>query len=830
MPPVRRDLPSGTVTFLFTDIEGSTRLLHDLGPEAYAEALAEHRRVLREAFSRHGGIEVDTQGDAFFVAFPTAPGALAAAEKARDALERGPMRVRIGIHTGTPHVAGEGYVGADVHRAARIAASGHGGQVLVSEPTAHLLEPSRSRLLVDLGLHRLKDLSAPERIYQLGRGDFPRLKSLHQTNLPVPATPFLGRGREVSELSALVGRDDVRLVTLTGPGGTGKTRLALQSAAAVADDFPGGVWWVPLAPLRDAALVGDAAAQALGATGDLADHIGDTRLLLLLDNFEHVVAAAPDVARLLGRCPRLTVLVTSREPLRVEGEWEYAVDPLGESEAVALFAARARAARLDSAANGAVREICARLDNLPLAIELAAARVKVLSPQALLERLERRLPVLAGGLRDAPERQRTLRATIEWSHDLLSPDEQILFRRLGAFGGGCTLEAAEAVAGADLDTVAALVDKSLVRVRDGDRYWMLETIRDYAVERLERSGEAEQVGRRHAEYFLALAEEADRHLRGSPKEWLDRLEAEHDNLRAAYDSLVSSGQRQLVLRLVASLWRFWSMRGHAAEGRRRTEDAVLADARPTEARARALNAATALALAHRDAATARLRAEEALALDRASGDRWGIAISEFLLAQVVVEERDHAGARELLELCVPRFRELGDEHYALLATRTLAWMYEELGDLERYRALHEDNLRRARQSGNARVEARSLGALALLAADEGRIEDALAMLDRVYRMDRDVGEVSETANDLCRIAYVLAAGRRASAAVELLASGDALREEFGETFEAWALEMNDRTLSVARTHLDEAAFAEAWERGRALAPDDAVTLAFESAG
>ncbi len=435
---MRRDLPSGTVTFLFTDVEGSTQLLHELGDEHYAEALDEHRRVIRDAC--HEGVEVDTQGDAFFVAFPTAPAALEAAAQASTELASGPIRVRMGIHTGTPHVGEEGYVGVDVHRAARIAACGHGGQVLVSASTASLVGAGRLR---DLGEHRLKDLGAAEHIYQLGDEDFPPLASLHQTNLPVPSTPFLGRAEELSDVVGLLSRDDVRLLTLTGAGGTGKTRLALQAAAEVADGYPHGVWWVPLAVLRDPELVRAATEQALGATSDLVEHIGDRRMLLLFDNFEHVVEAASGVARLLADCPALDVLVTSREPLHLTGEQEYPVPPLRPEEGVDFFLARARAVEPDFAADQVVPEICRRLDELPLALELAAARVKALSAAQILERLEQRLPLLTGGASDLPERQRTLRATIEWSHELLSAEEQRLFARLAVFRGGCTLEAAE---------------------------------------------------------------------------------------------------------------------------------------------------------------------------------------------------------------------------------------------------------------------------------------------------------------------------------------------------------------------------------------------------
>src|SRR5712691_11610685 len=339
-----RSLPSGTVTFLFTDIEGSTKLLHDLGAEAYSVALAEHRRVLRDAFEANQGVEVDTQGDAFFVAFPTAPGALGAAAQAIEGLAAGPIRVRMGIHTGTPHLGEDDYVGIDVHRAARIAACGHGGQVLVSASTAAVVGTDGLR---DLGEHRLKDLSAPERIYQLGDGEFPPLKSLHRTNLPIPSTPFLGRERELHDVHELVSRADVRLLTLTGPGGTGKTRLALQAAAEASERYPGGVFWVPLAPLRDPELVLETARQAVGASDGLAEQIGDTAMLLLFDNFEHVVEAAADLVGLLAACPRLDLLVTSREPLHVTGEQEYPVPSLTREEGVDFFLARARAVKPD---------------------------------------------------------------------------------------------------------------------------------------------------------------------------------------------------------------------------------------------------------------------------------------------------------------------------------------------------------------------------------------------------------------------------------------------------------------------------------------------------
>jgi class 3 adenylate cyclase len=444
-----RSLPTGTVTFLFTDVEGSTKLLHELGAAKYAQALAEHRRLLREAFARYGGVEVDIQGDAFFYAFPTAPDALAAAREGREALAAGPIKVRVGLHTGTPLVTEEGYVGHDVHKAARIAAAGHGGQVLVSSSTASLVTTDGLR---ELGEHRLKDLSAPERLYQLGADAFPALKTLHRTNLPIPATPFLGRERELAELSELIARDDLRLLTLTGPGGSGKTRLALQTVADAAERYPDGVFWVPLAPLRDPALVLETAAQVLDATDGLAEQIADKRLLLYFDNFEHLTAAAEELAGLLAACPELRLVVTSRELLQLPAEQAYPVPPLEPAEGEQLFLARARAVKPDFSPNGSIADLCARLDNLPLALELAAARVRILSPEQLLERLSQRLDVLRAG-RGVEARQQTLRATIEWSHELLDDEERRLFARLAVFRGGCTLEAAEAICEADLDVL-----------------------------------------------------------------------------------------------------------------------------------------------------------------------------------------------------------------------------------------------------------------------------------------------------------------------------------------------------------------------------------------
>jgi len=730
----------------------------------------------------------------------------------------------MGIHTGTPHVAEEGYVGVDVHRAARIAAAGHGGQVLVSASTASLLDTDGLR---DLGEHRLKDLSAPERIYQLGDDDFPPLKSLYRTNLPIPATPFLGRERELGEVLGLLSREEVRLLTLTGTGGTGKTRLALQTAAEASERYPGGVFWVSLAPLRDPDLVLETAGQAIGAKDGLAEHIADKSMLLFFDNFEHVVESAAGLSELLGACPNLHLLVTSREPMHVTGEQEYPVPPLVHEEAVGFFLARARAVKPDFQADDAVSEICRRLDDLPLALELAAARAKALSTPQILERLAQRLPLLTGGARDLPERQRTLRATIAWSYELLTPEEQCLFARLAVFVDGCTLEATEEVADADLDTLQSLVDKSLLRHNE-DRYWMLETIREYAAEQLEETDEADELRRRHAEHFVALAEEAEPHLLGNPEEWLERLDRDDDNLRAALDRLAASGETERALRLAGALARFWKWRGHLAEAGRRLESALRADERPTAARAKALTEAGFTALEGGDAATARLRAEEALALHRRLGDESGATLSRFLLGHAFRGERDFARAQQLFEESVRAFRELGDEHFTLMATLHLAWMCRELGDLERGRALTEDNLRLARAIGNKRVEALSLGSLAWYVREDGAVMDALSMLRESLRIWRDVGDPMAVADNLSRIGRTLAAAGRATAAAQLAASSVALHEELGVSLPSYVAESNEETLATIRTQLDEAALAEAWEQGRALTVDEAVTVALDS--
>ena len=687
------ELPSGTVTFLFTDIEGSTALLHELGAERYSEALAEHRRVLREAFAANGGVEVDTQGDAFFVAFPTAPGALAAASEAQEALA---IPVRMGLHTGTPLQTPEGYVGADVHRAARIAAVGHGGQVLVSASTHTLLEPGTS-LLLDLGEHRLKDLSAPERIWQFGEREFPRLKTLHQTNLPVPATPFLGREQELAAVQELLVRDDVRLLTLTGAGGSGKTRLALQTAGAAADDYPHGVWWVPLASIAQPADVLPTAARALGGGGPLTEVVGDRRLLLVLDNFEHLIDAASDVAVLLEACPRLDVLVTSRERLRVAGEHVYPVPVLSRGDAHELFVARARAALTEFEPDEHVDELCARLDDLPLAIELAAARTTLLTTSQLLDRLGDRLYLLRGG-RDAETRQRTLRATIEWSYELLEAREQRLFEALSVFRGGWTLEAAERVCSADVEGLESLVDKSLARRVDPGRFLMLETIREYGAERLEPARRDDLLAR-----LLALLTEVfESNLRPETTgdALMERAREERPNVDVALGWTTRSGRVNAGLRLLRELELYWAT--NDPSGLRERVDALLtADGESVDP---ALYA-------------------HALRLRGSTYDMTGDPADA---------ETDYQRAFEL-------FRGLGEEEQADHLLIRIAHSARHQGDLDRAARLAGEALNRQRQRGNRQDEAIALNNLAMVAFAQGDREKGLELAHEAVAVADSLG-------------------------------------------------------------------------------------------
>jgi len=567
---------------LFTDVEGSTRLLGEVGAAEYADALREQQQLIRQTAADHDGFEVDTQGDAFFFVFRSARSAVACAQRAQERLAKTFVRVRMGLHTGEALLVDGRYVGMDVHRAARIGAAGHGAQVVLSPTTVALLEPESFQLR-DLGQHRLKDLSDPIRLYQLGPADFPPLKTLHRTNLPVPATPFVGRTRELGTVIRHASDPSVQLLTLTGPGGTGKTRLALQAAGEIAEQFPGGVFWVPLAPLRDPRLVGSAITEALGfeheGDSDSIDSITsliDSRTLLLVDNCEHLLDGVAAVVRKIVGLPELQIVTTSREPLSLGGERVIPIDPLVRADAVALFRTRARAADATLLDEDVVSTLCARLDDLPLAVELAAARAAALPPPLLLDRLSNRLDLLRGP-RDADERQRTLRATILWSYDLLNPEEQRLFRRLSIFAGGSAFDAIEAVTDADVDDLASLCAKSLVRMTPTPhepRYWQLETIREFANEQLIEAGEDESFRARHARWFASLAADADAHQwEMDAGEWLERPEADLGNLRVAFANALMSDP-EAAIALGSFLGHLHTLRGRYPEAEGVLEKAI----------------------------------------------------------------------------------------------------------------------------------------------------------------------------------------------------------------------------------------------------------------
>ena len=822
---MQSDLPSGTVTFLFTDVEGSTRLLHELGAERYAEALDEHRRLIREACARHHGVEVDTQGDAFFVAFATAPGALAAAEEMTEALASGPIKVRVGLHTGTPLLTAEGYVGADVHLAARVAGSGHGGQVVLSSSTAALFEPSNSLLrgasLVDLGDHRLKDIEQAVAILQLGDGRFPPLKTISNTNLPRPASSFVGREQELAEILSRI-EGGARLVTLIGPGGTGKTRLAIEAASTLVPEYKAGVFWVGLASLRDPVLVTETISQTLGAKDGLAEHIAERELLLLLDNLEQVVEAAPELSSLLEACPNLTLLVTSRELLRVQGEVEYPVPPLAEPEAVSLFCERSQLGLSEE-----IAELCARLDSLPLAVELAAARTKVLSPAQILERLSQRLDLFKGG-RDSDPRQQTLRATIEWSYDLLPPEEQVLFRRLAVFAGGCTLEAAEEVAGADLDTLQSLVEKSLLRFSN-ERYWMLETIREYAGERLAESHQTTELMRHHAEWAITLAETAEMRLRGpDQRDWFRRLELDHDNMRGAIAYSQEIGDPELGLRFAAALWRLWRTHDHLAEGTRMYERLLpRSTTAPASLRTRALLGASRLAMDAGDVDRSAALAEEALVAARESRGAREVSAATENLALMLMES-DVNRSRELLEDSINQFRALGDPIGTADALNNLANLLLEVGDTASAARAGDEGLALQRRSENALGVAFVLHTLGYVALSEDDLELARVRLEECLTLCRELDNVSGIGDSLEGLGHVAAGRGRHARAVVLWSAGESIRSDVGKEMETIEVSLHERALSTVRSRLGEAAFVEAWLKGSELAPDDAVEYALAS--
>jgi predicted ATPase/class 3 adenylate cyclase len=849
--PALVGLPSGTVTFLFTDIEGSTQLW-ERHPQAMPAALARHDARLRELIDAHGGMVFKTVGDGCHAVFVTAAAALAATLAAQRALiaeqweTTEPLRVRMALHTGAADLRDGDYFGPPLNRVARLLVTGHGGQILLTRATQELVRddmPADAELL-DLGRHRLKDLAHPEQIFQLLAPNlptaFPPLNALdaHRTNLPAQPTPLIGRDQEVAAVCSLLRRTEVHLLTLTGPGGTGKTRLGLQVAAELLDAFVDGIYFVNLAPIRAPDLVASAIAQTLGLTerGDqsLLDrvhaYLRDKRLLLLLDNFEQVVDAAPLVAALLGASPQLKLLVTSRAPLQLRGEQEIPVPPLAlpdlhrlpdlatlaQYAAVALFIQRAREVRPDFAVTNAtapaVAEICHRLDGLPLAIELAATRVKLLPLSALLARLDNRLRLLTGGARDLPARQQTIRATIAWSYDLLDAGAQTLFRRLAVFVRGCTPEAAEAVCGGVgvgswgvaptpnsqlptpiLDGLALLVDSSLLKPEMGvegePRFVMLETIREFALERLAASGEREALCRSHATYYLSLAEAAESQLTNTlphlidtlPVHWRDRIEADLDNFRAVLAwSQAATGDLESGVRLAGALAPFWEARGYWSEGRTWLESLLAACRKepPAEPMVKLWRHAANLARRQGEYSHATALAEECLILCQTLNDRSSMVATLRLLARLAGYQDDPD--REVAHY--EEYRRLSHAHSDSVgladALCNLGRIALNRGDLTQATALVEESLQISRERDLTHASATALRYLGQIAYAQGDANRATALLDESVAECRKIMNARQRAWALLDLWQAYAEYPRAIAVV---AESLAIFRDLGDT-------------------------------------------------
>ena len=864
------ELPQGTVTLLFTDIEGSTRLLASLGSR-YEQVLASHRMLLRESFRSHGGVEVDTQGDAFFYAFARARDAVAGAVAGQRALSSHDfgdgveLRVRMGVHTGAPAQTQERYVGPDVHLGSRICSVAWGGQIVVSSATAVLISGLKDVTLRPLGDHFLKDIDERISLHQVVTPglieDFPALRSVgtHPTNLPPRLPALIGRDQDVVAVAELITAPEVSVVTLVGPGGTGKTRLSLAVASEVLPSFADGAFFVDLSALSDASLVIPSIAQALSlreAPGrsleaSLADHLASKEMLLVLDNFEQVMEAASQLSLLLEGASALKVLVTSRESLRIAGERVVSVAPLGvpspansdvdevaSSPAVALFVARAQAVRGDFSLGednaACVADICRRLDGLPLALELAAARVNLLSPSSLLARLDRGLKVLSAGRRDASDRQRTLRGAIAWSYELLSEDEQRLFRRLAVFAGGWSLDAAEAVFDRDdlgldvLDGLASLVDKSLVRaVGEQERFAMLETIGEFAAETLEESGEAEEARRVHAEFFRKLAEEAEPHTAQGDEQimWLRRLELEHDNIRTALEFLADFGEPEIQLRMASALRHFWRFHGHLSEGRSRLQAALLSETADQTLRERALASLGLLAYLQGDHADARRHLEGALLIEQQNSLRERVAGTLNDLGLVAQAEGDFAGAKVLYEETIRVARDLGDTFLVALGTLNLADLALIEGDFEHAALLSIETLSLARELGDAEGIAISLANGGVAALKRGRLDQAREMLGEALPIAKELGSHRIIAGCIGDFAAIAAGSGQPHEAGRLLGAAKKLRKSIGIATELFEAELEQATLSSLAVSLGRVTLERAFHEGEALTAGEAIAKA-----
>ena len=909
---------TGKITFLFTDVEGSTSLWERM-PKAMSEALSRHDEILRTVIEAHSGHVFKTVGDAFHATFSAASDALEAALEAQRALLNetwdltGPLRVRMALHTGAAEERDGDYFGPSLNRVARLLSAGHGGQILLSLATREMVRdrlPDESGLR-DLGERRLKDLSSPEHVFQITasglRSEFPPLKTLdiRRNNLPAQPTPLVGRERELEEVLALLRSSHVRLLTFTGPGGTGKTRLGLQAAAELTDEFEDGVFFVALAAIADPTLVAPAITRTLGLTESgnqpqeelLEGYLRERQVLLVLDNFEQVLESASLLDALLSAAPGLKVLATSRTALRLYGEHEFPVPPLSlpdtgslppiegltRFEAVRLFVDRARAIRPDFSLTEenapAVIEICSRLDGLPLAIELAAARIKLLPPQAMLSRLGNRLKLLTGGARNLPERQRTLRNAIAWSYEMLDKGEKTLFARLAVFSGGSTLEGIEAVCDPQgdlpsdaLEGVSSLLDKSLLRQEEGQgaepRLMMLETIREFALEKFEESDDTETIKRAHAEYFLALAEHAEPKLWGQEDAaWLDRLEREHDNMRAALSRALEFESGEPALRLAGALRWFWNMGGYYGEGRTWLE-AALAREGSASTRAKVLEGLGWLANQQGDLDRAEATAEEGLKLSAEAG-LGEVIVADFqnVLGDAARLRGDYERAAELLEKGLALHRAARDTRGIAWSLGNLANVASDCGNYERAKNLYEEGLTLSRNLGGAEL----LGAYLISLGDEylleGNPERAIELNEEAAELYRKRGRRSQLqaaldilgwsaliSDDhqkaesfheesllLCRelgdrligseslegLACVAAAGGGAERAARLFGAAEALREAAGYQQAPRARSLRELYLAAARSQVGEAAWVEAWEEARSLTFEEAIAYALE---
>ncbi len=883
------NLPGGTVTFLFTDIEGSTRLWEEY-PEAMPAVLDRHNTLLRHAIEANNGVVFNTIGDGFCAAFATAPDALSATVEAQLALHSEPwpegvsLRVRIALHTGTAELSGGDYLGPPLNRVARLLAAGHGGQMLVSAATQELTRDTLPPFVEFklLGAHRLRDLGRPETIFQLCHtelaSEFPPLRSLENphlpNNLPQQVTSFIGREKEIGEIKTLLGK--THLLTLTGIGGCGKTRLSLQVAADVMDSFPDGVWLVELAPLSDPALVPQTVAQALGVTEEPGKPLAQTltaalmpkRLLIVLDNCEHLLVACSQLCdTLLRACPDIRILASSREGLGIAGETVYRVpsltlpdagqtptlQSLSQYEAVHLFVERAQAAlstfAVTNANAPALAQLCVHLDGIPLALELAAARVRSLSVEEINNKLDNRFRLLTGGSRTALPRQQTLRAAIDWSYDLLNAQEKMLLCRLSIFAGGWTLAAAEQVgagmsasgAGIEewevLDLLTSLVEKSLVNAQlhgETMRYGLLETVRQYAQDRLMESGENDAARARHADFFLALAEEAKPLWHGSEQVvWLEVLTEENDNLRQALAFYTAEAEKggtaEKGMRLAAALQIFWQINGQLSEGREhlRVLLAHPGGQEPDPAYAGALHTAGSLASIQGDYTQARTLLEACLAVRRALGHKASLSVTLGNLGGVVRSQGDSDGARVLYEESLVLAREAGDKHFTAFALLNLGNVASDQGDFAQASVLYEECLALWREAGNQMRIAEALRDFGNMRYTQGDHTQARVHFEESLTIARDLGFKEGIAQGLEAFALLGFNAAQAERSVRLWGAAAALRRIINSPLTPNEQEQQERTMTTARQILGEDSFARAWAEGSALTPEQAIAVALE---